>query len=111
MTIDSELCKCHMKHVAVLERLDEDIRTDAINLIARQEKNKEAHEKLWSQIGTKLSSKWLLAIVPFIIAWFSFQMVIYEAVKMIGTEVAVIKVQVQAIQEIQSVDGRRIRND
>jgi len=107
MVIDSDLCKCHLKHVAALARLDEDIKTDAANLIARQEKNGEAHEKLWESIKTKLSSKWLLAIIPFVIAWFSFQMVIYEAVKTIGTEVAVIKVQIQAIQKLDGAESKR----
>jgi len=52
-------------------------------------------EKLWTAIENKISMKWLFALIPVIMVWIGFQIVIYDSLKNLETKVAVIEEQLR----------------
>lgn len=45
---------------------------------------------LWEAIKAKISNTWLIALIPAFLVWLSFQAVVYDTVKNIEKDVAVI---------------------
>ncbi len=52
-------------------------------------------EKAWTAINDKISMKWLFAIIPVLMLWIGFQVVIYDSLKNLETKVAVIEEQLR----------------
>lgn len=71
-------CDCHLKHTSQITELEKDV------------------TQLWTFVGDKISVKWLFALIPILLVWLSFQAAIYTGIKNLETEIAVIKIQVQA---------------
>ena len=52
-------------------------------------------EKIWEALDNKVSMKWLFVMIPILMTWISFQVVIYDSLKNLETKVAVIEQQLR----------------
>ena len=52
-------------------------------------------EKAWEAINDKISMKWMFALIPVLMLWIGFQVVIYDSLKNLETKVAVIEQQLR----------------
>lgn len=82
------LCLHHFEHAAALNDLKGSI-----------EKNREDHKEMWIDIKNKVSMKVFLTILIIIVGFFgstlAFQLIIYDSIKAVDKQVAVVQEQIK----------------
>lgn len=86
-------CNCHSKHSFRLDHLE-----------AGEKDNWEAHDRIWGVVNKKIGVGWLIVLIPVILAWVSFQVVIYDSLKNVETHIAVIYERVTPDHEGRAMD-------
>ena len=79
-----EYCDRHFETRSDIDKLEDDKHSCRID-----------KDKIWEALDDKISMKWLFALIPVIIVWISFQVVIYDSLKNLETKVAVIEEQLR----------------
>lgn len=80
----TEYCDRHYKIESDMEKSDADKVSCKID-----------KEKIWEALDNKVSMKWLFVMIPILMTWISFQVVIYDSLKNLETKVAVIEQQLR----------------
>ena len=82
--MSDKYCSCHSKHSVRLDHLE-----------IQEKESRMDRIEIWKSIKTKISSVWLFALIPVLMAWIGFQVVIYDSVKNVETKIAVLQQQLK----------------
>jgi len=77
---DTKYCDCHYKHTAQMENLKD---ADSLSRSDRHD--------LWEELNTKVNMKMFFLLIAIFIGTFSFQLLVYNSVRTIEADVAVLK--------------------
>lgn len=78
--MEKNFCPDHSKHVEQIKELEN-----------KANDNTERHRDIWKALESRISTKWLFALIPLFVSCLIFQATIYNGVKDIQKDVAVMQ--------------------